>query len=238
VTDWEKKYAQLESDLRELTAAMSHDLRAPIRAVDGFARALASACDDQLPPSARHYLEQVRDSSRRTGQLVDGLVALARLSLTPLRPQTVDLRPLAQEVLAELQATEPDRVVEAQVAPELSVQGDAQMLRLLLQSLLSNAWKFTGAAQPARIRLDRRQEEGRLVFEVADNGAGFDMNRRDRLFEPFCRLHPAHEHPGIGLGLACARRVVRRHGGDIWARGSPGEGATFSFTLAVSTTAG
>jgi light-regulated signal transduction histidine kinase (bacteriophytochrome) len=231
VTDWQKQYAHLESDLRELVTAMSHDLRAPVRAVDGFSRALAGACGAELDPSARHYLEQVRDSSYRTGQLVEGLVGMARLSLAPLRVQAVDLSALGRQVLAELQAAEPSRVVEAQVAPGLWVQGDAQLLPVLLQSLLSNAWKFTRAAQPAHIRLDRRLEEGRTVFEVVDSGVGFDMNRCERLFEPFCRLHPTREYPGLGLGLARARRVVRRHGGEIWARGAPGSGATFSFTI-------
>jgi signal transduction histidine kinase len=231
VTDWEKQYAHLEMDLRELAAAMSHDLRAPIRAVDGFSRALAGACGAELSESAQHYLQQVRDSSRRTGELVEGLVALARLSVTTLRRQAVDLQPLARQVLAELQAAEPGRTLEAQLAPELWVEGDAQLLRMLLHSLLSNAWKFTRADQPVRVRLDQRLDEGRAIFAVVDRGVGFDMNRRERLFEPFCRLHATHEYPGLGLGLARARRVVHRHGGEIWAHAAPGEGATFSFTL-------
>ncbi len=232
MTDWQRRSEELERDLRELAAAMAHDLRAPLRAVDGFSRALAGELAGRLEGNGERYLGLVRDSARQTGKLIEGMVALARLSVAPLQPQAVELRALAGPVLADLAAGDPGRPVEVEVADALPVQGDPPLLQVLLESLLSNAWKFTGAAAPARIQLGARQEPGRLVYFVADNGVGFDPARSERLFQPFCRLHPAAEYPGLGLGLARARRAVSRHGGAIWATGAPGAGATFSFTLA------
>jgi signal transduction histidine kinase len=231
VSDWQKRYELLENDMRELASAMAHDLRAPLRAVDGFSRALAGECAGRLEGEADRYLGLVRDSARRAGVLADGLVALARLSVAPVRRQPVDLSALAWQLLAELQAAERGRNVQAQIAPELWVEADPQMLAVLLSSLLSNAWKFTAPVAAPRIQLDRQVQDSRPIYRVADNGVGFDMGRTERLFQPFGRLHASHEFPGLGLGLARARRVVGRHGGEIWAASSPGKGSTFSFTL-------
>jgi signal transduction histidine kinase len=151
--------------------------------------------------------------------------------VAPLRRQAIDLAPLARRVLAELRAAEPGRMVEALIADELPVEGDSQLLPVLLESLLSNALKFTRDVPHTRIEVGCHQEGDRRIFFVADSGVGFDMGRAERLFQPFCRLHPAAEFPGLGLGLARARRVVGRHGGEIWASGARGAGAVVSFTL-------
>lgn len=221
----------LERDLRELSLAISHDLRAPVRALDGFSRALGEEPAGDPEERAR-YLSFIKESAGRLGQQVDALVGLCRLSLVELRPQAVDLTALASGLLSGLASAEPARVVKAQVAPGLVAEGDPDLLRVLLETLLSNAWKFSSGAHPAHIQVGQRQEGGRTVFFVSDSGAGFSMSASSRLFSPFARLHPPSLFPGLGVGLARARRVVQRHGGLIWAESTPGAGATFHFTLA------
>jgi signal transduction histidine kinase len=232
MTDWQRRCETLEAEVRELAAAMAHDLRAPLRAVDGFSRALAGECAGRLEGDAERYLGLVRDSARQTGVLIEGLVVLARLSVTPLRRQAIDLGALARPVLADLRAAEPERTVEVRIDEALPVEGDGALLQVLLESLLSNAFKFTRTVPHAHVELGCHQEGDRRIHYVSDSGVGFDMGRAERMFEPFCRLHPTAEFPGLGLGLARARRVVRRHGGEIWASAARGAGATFSFTLA------
>lgn len=224
MTDWQRRCERLEEEICELAAAMAHDLRAPLRAVDGFSRALQGEYAGQLDENARRYLGLVRDSARQTSALVEGLVALARLSVAPLRRQAMNIAPLARRVLAELRAGEPERTVEALIAGELPVEGDGQLLPVLLESLLSNALKFTRDVPHTRIEVGCHQEGDRRIFFVSDSGAGFDMGRAERLFEPFCRLHPVAEFPGLGLGLARARRVVGRHGGEILGHRRPRRG--------------
>jgi signal transduction histidine kinase len=220
----------LERDLRELSVAISHDLRAPVRALDGFSRALADEPAGDPSERARH-LQLIRESAQRLGQQVDALVGLCRLSLVELREQPVDLTALAGSVAADLRAAQPDRPVVVQISEGLATCGDPVLLRILLESLMSNAWKFTGAEREAFIRVGQRQEEGRPAFFVADSGVGFALGASSRLFHPFARLHPPSLYPGLGVGLARARRVVQRHGGRIWPESSPGAGATFLFTL-------
>jgi len=245
----ERRYRQLASELeqrvRERTAqladtneeleafsySISHDLRAPLRGIDGFCQAVEEDEESTLSPPARGYLERVRRASARMGQLIDDLLSLSRLSRTELRRQPVDLTALAHAVLAELAAREPGRDVEPRVQPDLRVAADPQLLRVLLENLLGNAWKFTQRVERARIELSAIQKEGRTVYCVRDNGAGFDMKYADKLFTPFQRLHEAKEFPGTGIGLAIVQRVAHRHGGRVWAESTPGQGAAFFFSL-------
>ena len=224
--------------MQELAAAISHDLRAPLRALDGFSRAVmeqsASELDGQGPPDSderSRHLGFIRESSRRLGQQIEAVVGLCRLSTIELRVQPVDLTALARSVIAELAAGQPGREVEVEVEDGLAASGDPELLRVLLVSLIGNAWKYTEGAAEARIRIGQRREGERQVFFVTDSGAGFSMNGAERLFRPFTRLHPPALFPGLGVGLARARRVVVRHGGRIWAESSPDTGATFRFVL-------
>ncbi len=229
-----ERTAQLADTNEELEAfsySISHDLRAPLRGIDGFCQAVEEDEESTLSPPARGYLERVRRASARMGQLIDDLLALSRLSRKELRREPVALTALAHAVVAELAAREPQREVELRVQPELQVDADPQLLRVLLENLLGNAWKFTQRVERPRIELSATPREGRTVYCVRDDGAGFDMKYADKLFTPFQRLHEAKEFPGTGIGLAIVQRVVHRHGGQVWAESAPGQGAAFFFTL-------
>jgi PAS domain S-box-containing protein len=229
-----ERTAQLADTNEELEAfsySISHDLRAPLRGIDGFCQAVAEDEESTLSPAARGYLERVLRASARMGQLIDDLLGLSRLSRAELRRESVDLTALAQAVVAELAAREPQRDVEFRVQPELRVDADPHLLRVLLENLLGNAWKFTQRVERPRIELSATWREGRTVYCVRDNGAGFDMRYADKLFTPFQRLHEAKEFPGTGIGLAIVQRVVHRHGGHVWAESAPGQGAAFFFRL-------
>jgi PAS domain S-box-containing protein len=223
--------ADTNEELKAFSYSVSHDLRAPLRGIDGFCQAVEEDEESTLSPAARSYLERVRRASGRMGQLIDDLLALSRLSRAELRRKPVDLSALAHVVLAELAAQEPQRDVELRVQPELRVDADPQLLRVLLENLLGNAWKFTQRVERPRIELSADRREGRTVYCVRDDGAGFDMKYADKLFTPFQRLHEAKEFPGTGIGLAIVQRVVHRHGGHVWAESAPGQGAAFFFTL-------
>jgi signal transduction histidine kinase len=163
--------------------------------------------------------------------MIDAMLSLAQLSSQPLARQPVNLSQLAAYILEDLRRGQPDRVVAVEIEPDLQVTGDPTLLRLVLENLLSNAWKYTGKTASPSIELRASQEQGQRVFEVRDNGAGFDMRSSDRLFGLFQRLHSANDFPGTGVGLASVQRIVRRHGGDIWALSTPGQGARFCFTI-------
>lgn len=230
--------ARVELRTRELTRAnqelesfaysVSHDLRAPLRAIDGFSRILTERYSGALDEAGRGYLDRVRRAAGRMGELIDAMLQLSRLTRSPLKLEPVDLSRTAQEVLEDLQTAEPARSVELAVQPGLEVVGDATLLRNLIANLLGNAWKFTQAANPARIAFGVG-ESGE--YFVRDNGAGFSQDYVDKLFRPFQRLHTEEQFAGHGIGLATVRRIVERHGGVIRAEGSVGEGATFWFTL-------
>jgi len=225
-------------ELESFSYSVSHDLRAPLRAIDGFSQMLLQQCGAQLDDKARHYLDRVRASTQRMGLLIDDMLALARVSRTTLRRELVDLGALAQDLVAELRAGSPGRVVEVAIAPGMLVHGDRGLLRIVLENLLGNAWKFTAKRDDARIELARAPagDEGAEVFFVRDNGVGFDMAYAEKLFGVFQRLHTAEEFPGTGVGLATVARVVRRHGGRVWAEGAVGRGATFYFTFGPTIT--
>lgn len=226
--------AELEAANRELEAfsySVSHDLRSPLRAMDGFSMALLEDNAGNLDATSQDYLHRIRAGSQRMAGLIDDLLSLAHLSREPLRHERVDLSALAREIGAELEQQNPGRSVELVVAPALVAMADERMLRVVLTNLLGNAWKFTGHQPRARIEVGTREQSGEQVFFVSDNGAGFDPAYAGKLFGAFQRLHSTQEFKGNGIGLALVQRIVRRHGGRVWAEGAVGQGATFHFTL-------
>ena len=230
-----ERTSELQSAIKELEAfsfSVSHDLRAPLRAVDGFSKALWEEWGDKLNPEARDYVQRIRTAAQRMGQLIDDLLTLSRASRQEMYRETVDLSLLAQTVAADLREREPARRVEFLCQPGLMVVGDDHLLRVALENLLGNAWKFTGKEPAARVEFGaERRADSQAEFFVRDNGAGFDMTYADKLFVPFQRLHAASQFPGSGIGLATVQRIVHRHGGRIRAEGVVGKGATFFFTL-------
>ncbi len=224
----------LEAANRELEAftySVSHDLRTPLRSIDGFSRVLLEDYASKLDDEGRDNLQRVRAASQRMGLLIDDLLELSRTSRAELRLSSLDLSKLAQEIAAELARAEPERRVDCLIAPGLAAQADPALLRVVLQNLLTNAWKFTGRRPHARIEVGRTGPNAGAAFFVRDNGAGFDPTYAARLFGPFQRLHSAHEFPGTGVGLATVQRIIHRHGGRVWAEGAVDHGATFYFTL-------
>ncbi len=236
-----ERTAQLQAANQELEAftySVSHDLRAPLRGIDGFSKALLEDCAAQLDDQGRHYLERVRTASQRMGRLIDDLLRLSRVSRTELHRLSVDLSVMAGEIAARMQESAPDRNMEAVVAPGVRAHADPRLMHIVLENLIGNAWKFTGRRADARIEFGCGPADGETVFWVRDNGAGFDMRYADKLFGAFQRLHPVDEFEGTGIGLSIVQRIVRRHGGHIWAEAVEGEGATFYFTIPSITRAG
>jgi signal transduction histidine kinase len=226
---------QIEAANKELEAfsySVSHDLRAPLRAIDGFSQVLLEDYADRLDDQARDYLNRVRSATQRMGHLIDDMLTLSRVTRAEMRRGIVDLSMLAADVLAELQKSEPERKVDWRIESGLIAEGDAPLLRVALVNLLGNAWKFTGKTANAKIEFGAmRNADGATEFFVRDNGAGFDMAYADKLFGAFQRLHLASEFPGTGIGLATVQRIIHRHGGRVWAEGAVGKGATFYFSL-------
>lgn len=219
-------------DAAAFSFTVSHDLRAPLRIVDGFARILKEDYGRQLDRIGNDHVDRIIGAAARMNAMIDAMLDLARLSASTLDRTRVDLTAMAHEIADELQRQDPQRQVTWDIAPGLKVQGDPTLLRQVLDNLLSNAWKFTGRTADARIAFTACAHDGeRCTYEVRDNGAGFDPRSATRLFGLFNRLHSASDFPGTGIGLASVRRIVRRHGGDIVAEGRPGEGARFRFTL-------
>ena len=221
-----------DSSDESLAYTISHDLRAPIRVVEGFTRILKEDYGHVLDRIGNDHLDRVLGAAARMSGMIDALLGLSQLSAKPLERQPVNLSQLAAYVAEDLRRQSPQRVVGLHIEPELQVQGDPTLLRMVLENLLGNAWKYTGKCTDAQIWLERNPAEPRGVFTVRDNGAGFDMRFADRLFGAFQRLHSASEFQGTGIGLVSVRRIVRRHGGEIWAQAEPGKGASFHFTLA------
>ncbi len=229
-----QRTSQMEAANKELEAfaySVSHDLRAPLRGIDGFSQALLEDYGDQLDDAGRHYLSRVRAGTQRMGHLIDDLLRLSRVSRAHLAPEKVDLATLARTVLDELRQQEPDRRVEVKVPLSLPAFGDPQLLKIALDNLLGNAWKYTSKHPGASIEMGTILEEGGRAFFIKDDGAGFDMAYAHKLFGVFQRLHSVEEFPGTGVGLATVARIIHRHGGRIWAAGAPEKGATFFFTL-------
>jgi light-regulated signal transduction histidine kinase (bacteriophytochrome) len=223
-----RELSQANQELEAFAYNVSHDLRAPLRAIDGFSRILIERYGASLDDSGRDYLGRVRNAAGRMGELIDAMLSMSRLTRGELKLEHVDLGRIAAELLEELQLGDQARRVEWRIAPGLEVDGDAVLLRNLLSNLLSNAWKFTRGRDEARIEVGINDAG---EFFVRDNGAGFDQAYVDKLFRPFQRLHTQAEFAGHGIGLASVKRIVERHGGSIRAVGVEGEGATFYFTL-------
>ena len=226
--------AQLEAANKELEAfsySVSHDLRAPLRSIDGFSQAALEDYGDRLDAQGKDYLRRIRAGSQRMGRLIDDLLALSRLTRQEMRRQPADLSAMAKAIVRDLRQAQPERRVDFVITEDAVVYGDRRLLRVVLENLLGNAWKFTGKQPRAGIEFGVTGVDGGPAYFVRDNGAGFDMAYADKLFGAFQRLHRADEFPGTGIGLASVQRIVRRHGGRVWAEGAVGQGAAFYFTL-------
>lgn len=217
-------------ELESYSYAVAHDLRSPLRVINGFAQALGED-NPVLDGASRKHLERIMGASKKMGLLIDGLLQIAQIGRGELNRQDLNLSAMASHLLEELAGQSPERTVAWDVQPGLHAFGDASLIEALLQNLLHNAWKYTSATEQPLIRVFAREAGHETVFCVSDNGAGFDMARADKLFQPFQRLHQPHEFTGLGIGLATAQRIVQRHGGVMQAEAAPGQGATFSFTL-------
>lgn len=230
-----KQYAaQLEASNQELESfsySVSHDLRAPLRGIDGFSQVLLEDYSEHLPPEGRGYLERVRASAQRMAQLIDDLINLARVTRSPLQPELINISRVAQNIADALLDEHPERDLSISIEPEMHVDGDPSLMRIALENLLNNAWKFTSKREQATIEFGQQTIDGEPTFFVRDNGAGFDMTYAGKLFGAFQRLHSVSEFPGTGIGLATVHRIIKLHGGRVWAQGEEGKGATFYFTL-------
>lgn len=221
----------LAAEHESFSYTVSHDLRAPLRVVEGFARILKEDYGARLDRVGNDHLDRVMSAAARMNSMIDALLSLSQLSTRPLARQPVNLSQQAGYVMEELRRSAPQRELVLDIEPDLVVQGDPTLLRMVLENLLGNAWKYSGKCECAHIRFGSVEQNGRRAFVVSDNGAGFDMRFAERLFGVFQRLHSASDFQGTGVGLALVRRIIRRHGGDIWAESAVGEGARFYFTL-------
>lgn len=221
----------INQELEAFSYSVSHDLRAPLRAIDGFSHILLNDYADRLDETGRDRLGRVRRAAQHMGTLIDDLLKLSRVTRTELKREQVDLSALANEIVTDLCKQAPDRSVQFDISPDLLAQGDKGLLRIVLDNLLGNAWKFTGSRPEARIGMERAAGAGNPVFIISDNGVGFDMAYASKLFGVFQRLHDASEFPGTGIGLATVQRIIHKHGGTIWAESTLGAGTRFYFTL-------
>jgi PAS domain S-box-containing protein len=226
--------AELSASNRELEAfsySVSHDLRAPLRSLDGFSLALLEDYADQLNSEGKEHLSRIRSASRRMGDLIDDLLKLSQISRTELHIEAVNLSELAQSIANRLQQSQPERQIEIAIQDEMVVQGDKRLLSIALENLIDNAWKFTSHEPRGKIEFGTNREDDGMIYFVRDNGIGFDMKHTEKLFGPFQRLHSAKDYPGTGIGLSTVQRIVQRHGGQVWAQAETGKGAAFYFKL-------
>jgi two-component system sensor histidine kinase/response regulator len=230
VRDLEFKNRELES----FSYAVSHDLRAPLRRIDGFARALREVQGAGWDPRGERYAARIQESAAQMLQLIDDVLHLSRVTCAEMRCRELDLSSMVLAIAGRLRQDQPERQVDVRVRPGVHVMADPALLRIGLENLLANAWKFTSKVTAGCIEFGLLQAEGQSTYFVRDNGAGFDMADAHRLFGPFQRLHLTSEFPGTGIGLATVRRIIHRHGGTIWADSTPGQGACFYFTLSQS----
>ncbi len=229
-----ERTAELEMLNKELDAfsySVSHDLRAPLYSIDGFSQALLEDYSESLDLQGRDYLDRVCLASQRMSELIDDLLKLSRITRQEMHREKIDLSALSTSFLAMMQEKEPDRQVRCIIAPGMVVKGDASLLRIALENLLGNAWKFTNKLEQGQIEFGVTKQDGNPVYYISDNGAGFDMTYADKLFKPFQRLHEQDEFAGTGIGLSIVARILKRHGGTIWANGVIGQGAIFYFTM-------
>lgn len=232
--DLRQRAAQLEAANKELEAfsySVSHDLRAPLRSIDGFSHVLLEDYSEQLPDEGKGYLERVRAAAQRMAVLIDDLLNLSRVTRTALQPKFINLSQMVEEIARSLRESQPNRQVTFSITPDLMVEGDPRLLHIVLENLLSNAWKFTSRQAEPVIEFGQKTHAKERTFYVRDNGVGFDMAYADKLFGVFQRLHSISEFPGTGVGLATVQRIIAIHGGRIWAESAEGQGAAFYFTL-------
>lgn len=223
--------ATLNKEMEAFNYSVSHDLRSPLRSINGFSQALLEDYADKLDAQGKDYLQRVRAASQNMAQLIDDLLDLSRLTRSKIHCGTVNLSVLAQAVTAELEKMELKRQVEIVITPGVMVNGDERLLKIVLENLLGNAWKFTGNTPKAKIEFGVTQVDGKSAYFVRDNGAGFNMAYANKLFGAFQRLHAPGEFAGSGIGLATVQRIIHHHGGQVWAEGVEGQGATFYFAL-------
>jgi light-regulated signal transduction histidine kinase (bacteriophytochrome) len=226
-----KELKQAYEEMESFSYSVSHDLRAPLRSIDGFSKALLEDCMDKLDSKSKHYLKRVCASCQLMENLIDDILKLSRISRSKLQYEEVDLSSMAREIAAKLQSSEPKRCAKFIITDKIMVTGDERLLRVAMNNLLGNAWKYTKTHTRARIEVGMTELDGSLVYFVRDDGVGFDMAYINKLFNPFQRLHSTTEFSGTGIGLATVRRIIHRHGGIIWAEGNVEKGATFYFTL-------
>jgi light-regulated signal transduction histidine kinase (bacteriophytochrome) len=218
-------------ELESFSYSVSHDLRAPLRRIDGYGQALLEDSADALDEHGKRYLNHIREAAQEMAQLIDDLLGLARVTRTEMHRTQVDVTLLAQRIADKLKSTAPERSARFDIQEAVLANCDARLLTVLLENLLGNAWKFTSKRGLGEIEFGARENAGQKIYFVKDNGAGFDMSYAAKLFGAFQRLHSASEFEGTGIGLATAQRIVHRHGGRVWAEGDVGLGATFFFTL-------
>lgn len=223
--------ALANKELDSFVQTISHDLRVPLHGLLGWSQALIEDCGGKLDETGQHHIEQIRIQVAQLTGLLDGLLSLARLASSNLSRETIDLSILVREIWNTLQASAPTRRVELLLEQKLTITADPILMRVVVQNLLDNAWKFTRDRHPARVEIGKRQEAEKSVFFIRDNGVGFNHHRSHKLFLPFQRLHRQSDFPGTGLGLASVRKALQRQGGKIWATSEEGNGATFFFTL-------
>lgn len=238
VTERTAELTATASELRALSYAIAHDLRAPLGTISGFARALEDSESATVSAKGQHYLRRLQITTKKMGQMIDGLLQLAGLSTRKLQLESVDLAVIAWELLGALRAQDPKRQVEVAIQPGLAAFGDRVLLELAMHNLVGNAWKFTEGHATARIEIGSHSSPGAPLYFVKDDGAGFDSSYSDRLFKPFHRLHRDEDFPGTGIGLATVKRIVELHGGRIWAESTPNEGACFYFSLGTAVSQG
>jgi len=224
--------ARKNKELEAFSYSVSHDLRAPLRVVEGFSRALDEDYAAALDEQGRDYLARIRAGTQRMGELIDDLLELSKLSAAQLHRTPINLADIARDVIDELRRRDPARLVAFETEREIVADADARLMRVVFENLLGNAWKFTARAAAPRISFHVETHASGTVFAVRDNGAGFDMAFASKLFAPFQRLHDEADYPGTGIGLATVQRILDRHGGRVWAEGAVGQGAAIFFTLA------
>jgi PAS domain S-box-containing protein len=221
----------INKELEAFSYSVSHDLRAPLRSIDGFGEALLEEYSDKLDDVGRDYLHRVRNATQKMGRIIDDLLKLSRITRSPVNHDLVNLTDLSQSIVNELQSNDSKRKVTIHIEKNLTAVADKDLMYIALENLIGNAWKFTSKKQHAIIKIGKTTNKNKTVFFIRDNGAGFDMKYAKKLFVPFQRLHSDSEFPGIGIGLGIVNRVIHRHGGEIWAKGKKDQGATFYFTL-------
>jgi signal transduction histidine kinase len=230
----EERTAELAAANQELEAfaySVSHDLRAPLRSIDGFSQALLEDYSDQIDDTGKDYLERVRAGASRMAALIEDILSLSKITRIDMTRAEVNLTELVRDILKEKTEAEPDREINLRIDEVLSARGDQRLIRIVLQNLLDNSWKFTRTTEQPKITFGSKEIDGKTTYYVQDNGAGFEMKHKEKLFTPFQRLHASDEFEGSGIGLATVQRVINRHGGLIWAESTVNEGSTFYFTL-------